>query len=72
MTGIQQIDTNTFTLSSRGTDMKLVRQEGGTWVMFADNASRRAWGGLGVKHFTSLVDVEAHYKSWRGISQLVA
>lgn len=71
MQAIQQIDENTYTLSARGSDMKLKRREKGGWEMFTDNASRRAHRGLGHKTFATLLEVEAQYKSWRGISKLV-
>ncbi|MNJ54822.1 hypothetical protein D3C77_502800 [compost metagenome] len=71
MQAILQVDDNTFTLSSRGHAMTLQRTGQG-WVMFTDNASRRAYGGLGAREFDSLEAVEAHYKSWRGVALLVA
>lgn len=45
------------------------------WREYADRLSRplsqKAYGGLGWKTFETLAEVEAHYKSWRGISKLV-
>ena len=72
---IQQLDTNTFYMESRGNKMTLKKKStifGDIWEMYTDNASRRAWRGLGVKEFDTLADVQKHYKSWRGISLLVA
>ena len=72
MASIQQLDDNTFTLTSRGHLMTLKRDAVFGWVMFTDNASTRAWCSLGAKYFDSLAQVEAHYKSWRGIALLIA
>lgn len=72
MAAIQQIDDNTFTLFARGSAMTLKRNADRTWTMSVDNASRRAWGTLGMKDFGTLAEVEQHYKSWRGITKLIA
>jgi hypothetical protein len=72
---ITQIDSNTFYLESRGNKMTLSREQdtlGQFWRMSTDNASHRAYRGLGVKEFASLEAVEKHYKSWRGVSLLLA
>lgn len=69
---IQMIDENTFKLTARGSEMTLVR-ESGEWVMYTVNASVRAWNnGFSIpKYFKTLADVEARYKTWRGIAVLV-
>ncbi len=41
------------------------------WQMHTDNASHRAYRGLGIKEFSTLEEVEKNYKSWRGIAALV-
>ena len=41
------------------------------WEMYTDNAAVRAYRTLGVKTFASLEEVEARYKSWRGLCALV-
>ena len=71
---IIQIDENTFYLESRGNKMTLSRKQdawGEFWQMSTDNASHRAYRGLGIKEFASLEDVEKHYKSWRGVCTLL-
>lgn len=71
MPAIQMIDENTYCLTAHGSSMTLTKRERGGWRMQTDKASRRAWRGLGIKDFESLADVEAHYKSWRGIGKLI-
>jgi hypothetical protein len=69
---IQTIDENTFTMKARGNDYTLIN-EGNRWAMYVVNASVRAWNnGYAIpKHFDTLEQVEAKYKSWKGISQLL-
>lgn len=68
---ITMVNENKFTLLSRGHEMTLIKNKWG-WEMFTENAATRAYRTLGVKLFDSLEEVESHYKSWKGISQLVA
>ncbi|MGL1407021.1 hypothetical protein ACSTIX_10585 [Vibrio parahaemolyticus] len=71
---IQQLGETTFYLESRGNKMTLSRVTdvwGTHWQMHTDNASHRAYRGLGIKEFSTLEDVEKNYKSWRGIAALV-
>ncbi len=74
MTIITQTGKNTFqTDNGRGTTMILNWNERlGYWQMTSDNASRRAWRGLGISVYRTLADVEKKYKTWRGVSALVA
>lgn len=66
------IGTKSFNLVSRGNDMTLVFDEKFEWwEMHTDNASHRAYRGLGVRIFNTLAEVEKAYKSWRGIGELV-
>lgn len=69
---IQQIDSATFALEARGSQMLLQKTAQG-WRMTTTNASTRAWrrGVPSWKDFETLADVERHYKSWRGIAALV-
>lgn len=61
-----------FYLAARGSKMTLRFSEAwDCWEMSTDNASHRAYRGLGVKHFQTLEEVERNYKSWRGIADLV-
>lgn len=50
-----------------------LQRVGDHWRMKTSNASSRAWslGGESWKDFANLADVEAKYKSWRGISALL-
>lgn len=75
MKAIQQIDTNTYYLESRGNKMTLTLKEtkwGPEWEMYTDNASHRAYRGLGMRTFSNLMQVETAYKSWRGIAALAS
>lgn len=69
---IQMIDENTFFLVARGNEMTLKRTEDG-WTMNTVNACVKAWrNGYSVpKRFADLAEVEANYKTWRGIAKLV-
>ncbi len=73
MTTITQTGESTFTASNgRGTTMTLSWNETcGYWQMTSDNASRRAWRGLGISVYRTLADVEKKYKSWRGLSDFL-
>jgi hypothetical protein len=70
---IIQTGEKTFTTTNgRGTTMTLSYNEVcGYWQMASDNAAVRAWRSLGVHVFNSLAEVEAKYKTWRGISALI-
>ncbi len=59
-----------YTLTSRGHTMQLIKTTDG-WNMFTQNASTRAYRGLGYSFYVTLEEVERKYKSWRGISALV-
>lgn len=70
MNMIQMVDENTFTLVNRGHNMTLRKLSDG-WEMWTENAATRAWRMMIPKFFETLQDVENHYKSWKGVSQLV-
>lgn len=71
MATIIQTNENTFTADNgRGTLLTLVRMSAGYWLVSADNAAARAYRSIG-KAFPSLDDVEAAYKTFRGISALI-
>jgi hypothetical protein len=69
---IQQISSTEFNLVKGGHDMTLTLGKWG-WEMTTFNACTRAYnnGFGGFRRFKSLAEVEAAYKSWRGISALV-
>ncbi len=72
---IIQTADNTYEMTIRGARMTLVRRSSifGEWEMTTVNAAAQAWSRIIMpKHFRSLAEIEAKYKSWRGISQLVA
>jgi hypothetical protein len=70
---IQMVDEGKFQLQARGCDMTLVRISDG-WEMYTVNAMVSTYrrGYAIPKFFRSLEEVEAKYKSWRGISALVS
>lgn len=70
---IEMVNETTFKLSARGNDYTLIK-EGSEWAMYVVNASVRAWrNGFAIpKYFNTLEAVEKKYKSWKGISALVA
>lgn len=72
MADIQQIDDNSYATSVRGTHMVLEKTAAG-WRVKTRNAATRVWGigGESWKDFDSLAQVEARYKSWRGIGALI-
>ncbi|WP_219096221.1 hypothetical protein [Pseudomonas sp. UMAB-40] len=72
MSAIEQIGDNRYSLKARGTSMVLEQVNGG-WRVKTKNAATRAWsmGGESWKEFATLAQVEANYKSWRGIAALV-
>lgn len=69
---IQMVSKDEYKLQSRGCCFTLKR-EGNQWAMYAVNAAVRAWNrGFAVpKYFDNLEAVEAKYKSWRGIAELL-
>ena len=70
---IQQTNENEYvTDNGRGTKFTIVRKANGGWTVFSDNAMRRAYGGLGCKEFDTLEDIEANYKSLRGLAKLLS
>lgn len=73
MAEIQQINDNSYATSVRGTHMVLEKTTKG-WRVKTRNAATRVWGigGESWKDFDSLAQVEARYKSWRGITALLA
>lgn len=72
MTTITQTADNTFIANNgRGTELKLVKKDGGYWEVWAMNAAVRAYRTLGVKTFWSLADIEKNYKTFRGLSALI-
>lgn len=70
MNAIQMVNEKTFTLINRGHEMTLLKIEDG-WEMWTSNAATRAWRMMIPKFFETLKDVEAHYKSWKGVSELI-
>jgi hypothetical protein len=71
-TAIAVLEDGSFYLESRGHKMKLSFDASlNLWEMHTDNASRRAYRGLGLKFFCSLDEIERTYKSWRGVSLLI-
>ena len=69
-----QTGPDTYFLKTRGAEMTLEKKADNRWVMYTVNAVVRAWrGGFPVgREFSSLADVEANYKTWRGIAALAA
>ncbi len=63
----------TFTQKVRGNEFTLKRLENGEWEMTVINAAVKAYrNGFAVPRvFSSLEEVEARYKSWRGFSLMV-
>lgn len=73
MTYIQQINETTYTANNgKGTELTLVRKDGGYWEVMAQNAATRAYRTLGIKIFWSLAEVEKSYKTFRGLASLIA
>ena len=77
MNTIIQTGENTFELAIRGAHMTLRHNPSlsGEWEMTTINAAAKAWSRgrcIMPKYFRSLDEVEARYKSWRGISNLLA
>jgi hypothetical protein len=72
MATIQQLDEKRFFLEVRGTKMTLEPFRSG-WRMKTVSAATRVWslGGESWKEFNTLAEVEAKYKSWRGIASLL-
>jgi len=76
---IEMISDTEFALTSRGNrfTLKYCVDDGDCdylpWTMECVNASTKAWRGAmpSMRHFESLRDVEGHYKSWIGITDLV-
>jgi hypothetical protein len=69
---IQQISETKFSLDKGPHTMILTKDLYG-WNMVTENPCTRAWKGKmgSYRHFSNLAEVEAHYKSWKGISALV-
>lgn len=72
------IENKVFYTESRGSKMTLKFEPDSynndiKWVMLTTNASNRAYNrGIPMpKYFASLEAVEAHYKTWKGVSKLV-
>lgn len=72
MATIIQTGPEQYFLKIRGSEMTLERYSDG-WLVRTSNASAKAWnrGCSSFKAFESLEAIENHYKSWRGIRQLV-
>ncbi|MGO4801161.1 hypothetical protein ACEN2T_17925 [Pseudomonas sp. W22_MBD1_FP4] len=72
MAVIQQINETSYALDARGSRMVLEQIHSG-WRMKTRNAATRVWGlgGESWKEFRSLAEVEAKYKSWKGIAALI-
>lgn len=72
MTFITQTAENEFTANNgKGTELTLVKMEAGYWLVIANNAATRAYRSIG-KTFWSLSEIEAKYKTFRGLSALLA
>lgn len=72
MTTITQIDANTFTANNgKGTELTLIKSAVGYWTVIASNAATRAYRTLGAKTFWSLEEIEAKYKTFRGLAALI-
>ena len=69
---IQIVSPTQFKPTNRGCEMTLVQQTQGHWEMRSINASTRAYhrGIPMAKVFNTLEEVEAKYKSWKGIVQI--
>lgn len=69
---IQQLSDNSYTVQARGSRMILERTKRG-WRVRTQNAASRVWsmGGESWKEFDTLAEVEANYKSWKGIGALI-
>lgn len=74
MATIIQTGENTFTTdNSKGTKLTLkLNAKIGYWEVWAENAAVSAYRSLGVKCFWKLSEVEAKYKTFRGISALIS
>jgi hypothetical protein len=72
MATIQQLGDTSYSIEARGSRMVLEQTKKG-WRVRTRNAATRVWGlgGESSKDFDSLADVEAKYKSWKGIAALV-
>jgi hypothetical protein len=73
MANIEITGKNEFTVNARG--MTLVCKPcGDEWIVTVDNASARAWnrGNASFKMFATLEAVEAKYKSFAGLVDMVA
>jgi hypothetical protein len=76
---IEAISATEYRLKKGCHEMTLFKSDDG-WEMWTRNPSTRSWnsvapGGVsmpGIRRFSSLEEVEQHYKSWRGIAVLVA
>lgn len=72
MTYITQTANDTYTANNgNGTELTLIKSEVGYWTVIASNAATRAYRTLGAKTFWSLADIEAKYKTFRGLSALI-
>ena len=74
MINITMVSLNKFTTSVRGHNFTIERMPTGIWWVIVVNASVHAYnGGVAMpKEFDTLEEVEARYKSLRGISELVS
>lgn len=72
MSVIEQVGDNTFRMTRGAHDMTLTREDD-RWVMYTVNPVVRAYnrGFATPKFFATLADVEAKYKSWRGVGALI-
>lgn len=72
MATIQQLDDTRYSVEARGSRMVLEQTKKG-WRVKTRNAATRVWGlgGESWKDFDSLAEVEAKYKSWKGIAALI-
>lgn len=70
---IQLRDDGSYYLTANGCEMTL-QKDGERWAMYSVNAVVKAYrNGYAIpKYFDTLDDVEARYKSWRGIAALAS
>jgi hypothetical protein len=76
---IEMISPTEFRLKKGAHEMTLLKSADG-WEMLTRNPATRAWGSVlpggaatpSVRSFTTLSEVEAHYRSWCGIAAIAA
>ena len=72
MAAIHQINATSYALDARGSHMVLEQIQSGWRMKTRNAATRAAWlGGESWKDVGSLADLEAKYKSRKGIAALI-